>query len=295
MAHRAGRALGRVCAPHARDSLGARLTRGPAVPAAPRGKVLRKFPALPVMPISCVLREFNYPCTSSSEDSAPCSRGAPGLDSFLAGVQPERFPVLCKGETLRGGAFKAPFLMHACFALGGVFPWNTVNFSIGICENKGAKTRGKLEHQRGICCLWKLCFVFPEMNFPSNQLDGGDNFLLGEVRLWPGEGSVGWGRGWGAVTRLLRAAVPAVLGANPLSPAVVPGPCHPPALLLPAPEVLEALSWGHLSLPGQAVGCPRWEGHGQGEILVEELSRYKVQRWSNPNPKDTPVWGEGLL
>lgn len=55
-----------------------------------------------------------------------------------------------------------------------------------------------------------LCF-FPEMNFPSNQLDGDDNFLLGEIR--PGEGSVGLGWDGEAVTWLLRA------GRDPLSPA----------------------------------------------------------------------------
>lgn len=130
-------------------------------PASSKGKVLRKFLVLPVILINYVLRVFIYPCSSSwsSEDSVPCSRGAPGLDSFLAGVEPERFPILCKGEISRGGAFKPRLLRYTHFVLGRFFSWNTVNFSIGICENKGAKTCGKLEHQRQIFCLWKLCFL----------------------------------------------------------------------------------------------------------------------------------------
>lgn len=107
-------------------------------PASSKGKVLRKFLVLPVIPINYVLKVFICPCSSSwsSEDSVPCSRGAPGLDSFLAGV---RFPILCKGEISRGGAFKPHLLVYTHFVLGRFFSWNTVNFSIGICENKGAR------------------------------------------------------------------------------------------------------------------------------------------------------------
>lgn len=138
------------------------------------------------------------------------------------------------------------------------------------------------------------CYVFPQMNFPSNQLDGEDNFLWGEVRLWPGEGSVRSDWGWGGCDPAARGSSASGAGMSrggaeaPFYPAVVSGPCHTTALLFLAPlrvTVLRCASHDHISPPcpcvlggvGRLWGAPGGMGHGQGEIPVEELGRCKVQ------------------
>lgn len=127
-------------------------------------------------------------------------------------------------------------------------------------------------------------FVFPEMNFPSNQLDGEDNFLLDEVRLWPGEGSVG--SDWDGGSVAARGSSASGAGGSwagreaPFPLLWCPVPCPSPA----APSPLRWQCWAVTGSPlpscsvgaqrgGQDGGAPGGGGHGPGEILGEELSR----------------------